>query len=560
MPGWFPPAAPSDPAAPKVVRAAVEIDAGQSRGGLTRVWESIGYDEINWTYTPTGKRLLKKFSSADGGYLIRPHYVFCSGSGFGIPHWGSGNVYHEDSHGNAVYDFTVVDQAYDAIVDAGHHVLVELGFTPRDLLPPQAAELKVVGSPTVYTAYEAGAWGYPPRDYERWAGLVSALVEHCRERYGESEVSHWLWELWNEPDISYWRGSLDEFNRLYTATAAAVRAVMPRARVGGPTVTSAGLDFLKGFLDYTTAREEPLDFISYHTKGSYFTNREYRPFGSPPSEQLSPSSTKMLYDLRAFDRTIAAYEPYRELPTYVDECDAAVPAHFGSYDNANYQFQNTEYYPVFQVKLMKKILDLNAAEKVQVERATSWSFYFEGERYFEGTRSFQTAGRVEKPLLNAYRMLSFLGPERIAATSDAAWQLSELDRGDGSSMAEEVDVLASRDAAGTLAAIVWRHTDDQYQTSAAETPVAVTVGNLPAGSYRLRHYRIDAEHSNAHTRWQALGSPQDPTDEQLAEIRSRQGLEEYEPARLVHPSAGQVSLELQLPLPSASLLILEAAD
>ena len=41
-----------------------------------------------------------------------------------------------------------------------------------------------------------------------------------------------------------------------------------------------------------------------------------------------------------------------------------MPAHYGRYDNANYDFQNTEYYPVFQVKLMKKILDLNATETV----------------------------------------------------------------------------------------------------------------------------------------------------------------------------------------------------
>ena len=140
--------------------------------------------------------------------------------------------------------------------------------------------------------------------------------------------------------------------------------MIPNAKVGGPTVTSGGLEFLKGFLDYTSSRDEPLDFISYHTKGCRFPTREYRPLDSLPTEQLNPSSTKMLYDLREFNRAIAAYEQYRDLPAIVDECDAAVPAHFGRYDNRNYEFQNTEYYPVFQVKLMKKILDLNANETV----------------------------------------------------------------------------------------------------------------------------------------------------------------------------------------------------
>jgi xylan 1,4-beta-xylosidase len=215
---------------------------------------------------------------------------------------------------------------------------------------------------------------------------------------------------------------------------------------------------------------------------------------------------------------------------------------------------------VFQVKLMKKILDLNANEIVQVQCATSWSFYFEAERFFEGTRSFMTAGRIEKPLLNAYRMLSLLGGERVAATSNAAWEIGALDETDGSSMPEEVDVLASREENGTVAALVWRHTDDQYQTSEQETPVALAVRNLPGKSYRVRHYRIDAEHSNAHTRWKELGEPQDPTDAELAQIKARQGLEELEPARTIDANEGRIDVEVTLPLPAASLLVLEPTD
>ena len=44
----------------------------------------------------------------------------------------------------------------------------------------------------------------------------------------------------------------------------------------------------------------------------------------------------------------------------VDECDASVPALWGIYDNANFAYRYNEYYPVFQAKLMKKVLDLNA--------------------------------------------------------------------------------------------------------------------------------------------------------------------------------------------------------
>lgn len=557
----FPRNAASDPDAPHVHRARVEVDASADRGALARIWESVGYDEINWTYTPTGRQLLGSFGEiTDRGYHVRPHYVLCSGNGFGVPHWGNGNVYHEDADGNPWYDFTIVDQTYDAIVEAGHHVLVELAFTPRDLLPPEAAEFTVPSSPTTYSAYEHGAWAYPPRDYERWGGLVAALVEHCVERYGVDEVRTWLWELWNEPDIFYWKGTPEQFYELYSVTAAAVRSVLPDATVGGPAVTDNGHDFLRGFLEHTRDRQDPLDFVSFHTKGSAFTPwRVYGRTGGEAPEKQSPSSHKMLHDIRSMQRLIAEFPEYRDLPAIVDECDAGVPAHFGFYDNANFAFQNTEYYPVFQVKLMKKVLDLNEQETVQVEQATSWSFYFEGERYFEGTRAFLTAGGVEKPFLNAYRALAELGERRVEASSDAAHPVSALDDADGRSMPEEIDVLASRSGSGRVAVLVWRHVDDQYHRDDVDARVQLSVAGLGEGEHVLRHWRIDADHSNAHTVWTSLGSPQLPTDEQLAQIKERQGLESLEPERRVSPDGGRVELEVTLPLPAVSLLVLEPA-
>ncbi|MGO2606693.1 MAG: GH39 family glycosyl hydrolase [Brachybacterium tyrofermentans] len=558
----FPPNAPSDPDAPHVTAATVQIDAGREIGPLTRLWESVGYDEINWTYTPTGRHLLNTFGDLTStGFHIRPHYALCSGSGFGIPHWGNGNVYHEDADGAPFYDFTILDQAYDAIVEAGHHVLVEIGFTPRDLLPPEADELTIPSSPTAYSAYEAGQWAYPPRDYGRWRDLIAALAAHCLERYGAAEVDTWLWELWNEPDIFYWRGTPEQFHELYAATVDGIRSVLPEAKVGGPAVTGGGTEFLHGFLAYTDEHDLPLDFVSFHTKGSSFTTwRVYGPTGGDAPEQQSPSAHKMLYEVRSMLRVMAKFPAYRTLPAIIDECDAGVPAHFSFYDNANFRFQNTEYYPVFQVKLMKKLLDLSDLEGANIQQAMSWAFYFEGERYFEGTRAFLTADRIEKPLLNGYRLLSLLGETRVEASSDAAHGVELLDQAGGGAMPEEIDVLASRDSAGRIVTALWRHTDDQYRTADAPTPVSLTVRGLEAVAYRLTHHRIDAEHSNSHTVWESLGSPQVPSDEQLAQIHAREGLEELTAAVDVTASAeGTLELTLELPLPSVSLLVLEEA-
>ena len=89
-----------------------------------------------------------------------------------------------------------------------------------------------------------------PRDERRWGNLVHAVAEHFVCRYGARRTSEWYWEFWNEPDIVYWDGSVEEYCRYYDVTAAAVRRALPGARVGGPATTGGGTTFLEQFLDH----------------------------------------------------------------------------------------------------------------------------------------------------------------------------------------------------------------------------------------------------------------------------------------------------------------------
>jgi xylan 1,4-beta-xylosidase len=190
-----------------IATAQITVDAGRTWGELPRLWTTFGYDELNWTYTPRGKRALRTFASfAERPYYVRAHNLLTSGRGFSWPHWGSGNVYHEDAAGNPVYDWTIVDQVYDAYREVGFKPLVELGFTPQALVPPDA-ELPFTRSPSQYGPYEAGLWAFPPRDNARWQELIFQLARHCVVRYGADEVATWYWEVWNEPNIAYWRGT-----------------------------------------------------------------------------------------------------------------------------------------------------------------------------------------------------------------------------------------------------------------------------------------------------------------------------------------------------------------
>jgi len=46
-------------------------------------------------------------------------------------------------------------------------------------------------------------------------------------------ATSWLWELWNEPDNSYWHGTFAEYAKLYDYTEAAIHGVLPTAQLGG---------------------------------------------------------------------------------------------------------------------------------------------------------------------------------------------------------------------------------------------------------------------------------------------------------------------------------------
>ena len=71
--------------------------------------------------------------------------------------------------------------------------------------------------------------------------------------------STWLWEVWNEPDIAYWHGTPAEYDRLYDVTAAAVRQVLPEAKIGGPEATGVSdhsEPFLRQFLEHCAHGDE----------------------------------------------------------------------------------------------------------------------------------------------------------------------------------------------------------------------------------------------------------------------------------------------------------------
>ena len=212
----------------------VTVDASASEGPFRPIFRYFGYDEPNYTYAANGRKLIEELShlSSQPTY-IRAHHLLTTGDGAAQFKWGSTNAYTTDATGKPVYDWTIVDRILDTWVNAGARPFVELGFMPKALSTKPDPYVPVWSPGANFDRYYVG-WSYPPVDYGKWGELVYELAKHAVAKYGKAAVEQWYWEVWNEPDISYWHGTPEEYDKLYDTAAAAVKRALPSAKVGDP--------------------------------------------------------------------------------------------------------------------------------------------------------------------------------------------------------------------------------------------------------------------------------------------------------------------------------------
>ena len=118
---------------------------------------------------------------------------------------------------------------------------------------------------------------------------------------------------------------------------------------------------------------------------------------------------------------------------------------------------------------------------------------------------------------------------------------------------DALDAIATRNGA-SASVLLWNYADDD--TAAAPSPVRLAVEGIPATAHRalVEEYRIDADHSNAFTVWKQMGSPEDPTAEQMAQLKAAGQLQLIGSPRWVTVHAGKLDLDTEQPRESISLL------
>jgi xylan 1,4-beta-xylosidase len=105
--------------------------------------------------------------------------------------------------------------------------------------------------------------------------------------------------------------------------------------------------------------------------------------------------------------------------------------------------------------------------------------------------------------------------------------------------------------------MVWHYHDDDVP--GPDAAVALEVNHFPAatGPVRMRHFRIDQDHSDAYAVWQRMGSPVQPAPEQYARLEQAGQLAELGAPETVLVQEGKAALRFALPRQAVSLLVFE---
>lgn len=534
----------------------IKVHADQPVGQLNKIWQFYGYDEGNYTFSKEGKGLLTEIAKISHGTShIRCHHLLTSGDGSTWLKWSSTNVYMEDAQNNAVYNWTLLDSIFDTYIELGLKPYVQLGFMPKDLSSepePYTPGKITYGKPT---GMVSGGAFYPPKDYNKWKNLVEEVAWHCADRYGIEEASSWYWELWNEPNIGYWKGTDQEYFKLYDYTVAALKATLPDARFGGPHIASPGWKngskFLEDFIthcisgtNYLTGEVgAEIDFFATHAKGGTSWEEDH--------VRMNLSNQLRQVDMAA--EIIARYPEMKDKPLIIGESDPdGCAACSGSAYPSN-GYRNGSQYAAYTAATFLRKQEVAARHGVNLEGAITWAFAFPDQPWFDGFRALSTNG-VEKPVFNAFRMFAKLENERVRVTNPFDQPLDSLIENSVRNHPDIGCVATRSDSA--LAIIVWNYHD--RSNSDTTVKVSLEIAGLEAfANATLVHYRIDSRHSNAHSAWLEMGSPDNPTSKQIGILKESSALTILEKPGKIRVKDGRYDLSLELESQAVSLIRLE---
>ena len=409
-------------------------------------------------------------------------------------------LYDEDAHGASVYNFSYVDQIYDGLVQNGVHPFVELSFMPQKL-----------AAAAIFQSFWYKPIIAPPKDWSKWGDLVSHFTQHLVDRYGIDEVSQWYFEVWNEPNLDFWAGDPKEqtYYELYDVAAKAIKAVNPRLRVGGPATAQAA--WVDRFIQHVTDNKIPADFVSTHVYGNDSAENVLGISESVPRTQMVCRAARKVHD-----QVAASAQP--NLPIIWSEYNA-------SYKNEPDVTDSTFMGPW----LADTIRQCDGLSQMMSYWTFSDVFEEQGvvkEPFYGGFGLVAERG-LPKPAFNAFKLLHYLGNQRIPVDSN--------------------DAIVTRRIDGSLVIALWNLFLPEEHGHAKQ--VSLSIRGL-TGSHHAVISRVDDMHGSLLNAYEAMGRPKTPTFAEIERLR--------EAAELGTPETQDVEGgQLMITLPPQGLALIE---
>jgi beta-xylosidase len=396
---------------------------------------------------------------------------------------------YKEVNGEPVYDFTRSDKIFDFLVQNNVAPIIELASMPAAL-----------ASNPSQTVFDWKMIVSPPKDYDRWQGLVQAFVQHSVDKYGADVVQKWYFEVWNEPECcsgKFWKGTFDDYLKLYDKAAAGVRAVLPNGRVGGPVssqaaeLTGNSMSGIK-FLDHVNATSAPFDFFTFHTwnfldgaVNGYFTGLELLDSKQHNTVQIA----------------VTEFGPTWEFGL------------IGGSGEPAWEPQETNQGAAFVAQIYSNIAQRCAKEGKRFPITYAWwtlsdvfdegyedqGDYVAEENPFIGAMGLLNRESIRKPAYNAYKFLAQLGDEQMELTVEGAGDVGGMAARDRTDSGVQIILYNGQDPGDGFSS------DTYYQTAAAQD-IGITVSGLnPEVTYDVTAYRIDETHGNSFGAWEGLG-------------------------------------------------------
>ena len=528
----------------------IKVDAAKEKGPMTPIWAWFGYDEPNYTYMKDGRKLLSEIAALSPVPVhVRVHNLMTSGDGNAALKWGSTNMYTEDKNGNPVYYWNIVDSIFDTFIQRKMKPLAQIGFMPEALSSHPQPYQHHWKPGDKYGDIHTG-WSYPPNDYNKWAALIYQWVKHCVERYGKAEVESWYWELWNEPNSPYLQAQdrLKTYCKMYDYASDAVKRALPSAKVGGPHTTGGGEAFMRGFIIHclkeinaaTGKVGAPIDFLAFHAKGS----------PRIVNDRVRVGMYSQLRNIGDHLSVIASFPETKHLPVIVGESDPEGCAACGMKTDPQNAYRNGTMYSSYTAASVARIYDINAHYGTNLIGAVNWSFEFENQPWFYGFRDLATNG-VDKPVLNVFRMLGMMLGNRVEVSGNFSYDYQSIIDSSVHGKQTDINAIAAK-SKNSLTVMLWNYHDDDMQDNGS--PVMLSLQHIPVKRAKLYHYRIDSDHSNAYEVWKKMGSPQQPTEQQYQELEKAGQLALLSVPKEVTMKNGTLTVDMQLPRQSVSLV------